>query len=221
VIWFKAWAESRSRLVIALAAMILASIFVIGWQDASRVLFKGFPRTLYMIFALVSGMGGLLRERDAGTAGFTLALPVSRLRLTLVRVTAGFVELAVLALVPLAVAVVSSRFVPHAYPLAQAAVFPLRWLLGGSTLFALGVLASAMLGGEYTAFVAALAIFFAGTVTIQFIRLAHPDTARYLFTVQEVMSGVRPALVMPAAILITTTACLLAVAAAWTERKDF
>lgn len=221
MIWFKAWAESKTRFLIAVMVMVLASVFVIGWQDASRVLFKGFPRTLYMVFALVFGLGGLLRERDLGTAAFTLALPVSRLRLTLVRVAAGLGELAILAWIPIVVMLAASLFVPHSYSVAQALAFPLRWLLGGAALFALAFLASATLGGEYTAFVAALVVFFGGTVTTQFIRLAKPETARYLFTIQEVMSGIRPAMVMPAAVLIAALAGLTLAAVCATETKDF
>jgi ABC-type transport system involved in multi-copper enzyme maturation permease subunit len=221
MIWRKAWAESKARFLIAVVVMILTSVFVIGWQDADRVLFKGFPRALYMLFALVFGMGGLLREQELGTAGFTLALPVSRRRLSLVRAAAGLGELAALALVPIAVIVAATPFAAHAYSVEQAIAFPVRWLLGGSALFALAFLASAVLGGEYTAFVAALVVFFGETVTTQFIRLARPETARYLFTLQEVMSGIRPAMVMPAAILIAATLVLIGAALSWTEARDF
>jgi ABC-2 type transport system permease protein len=221
VLWYKTWAESRSRFWMAVLVIAVASAFVLGWQDAHRVLYRGFPRSLYVIFALVFGMGGLVREREVGTAPFTMALPVSRRTLTLTRAATGLAELAALSVVPALVAVFASALLPRPYPIEEALLFALRWLVGGSALFALSFFASAVVSGEYTGFVAAFSTFFAQTVTTQFIRFAKPWTARYLFTVQEIMGGIRPATVVPVAVLLLVTAVLIAAAVLWTERDDF
>jgi len=221
MLWYKAWAESRARFGMASLVIAVACTFVLGWQDAHRVLFRGFPRSLFMIFAFVFGMGGVLRERELGSAPFTLALPVSRLRLTLVRAVAGLVELAALSLVPAAVIVVASGVFPQSYPIGEALISALRWLAGGAALFALAFFASATLSGEYTGFVAAFSVFFLQTVTTQFVRLAKPAAAPYLFTVQEIMSGIRPATPTVVAALIGAAVALVSAAALWTERTDF
>jgi hypothetical protein len=46
-------------------------------------------------------LGGLRREHAAGTAAFTLALPVSRMRLGAVRVATGWLQVGALACIPL------------------------------------------------------------------------------------------------------------------------
>jgi ABC-type transport system involved in multi-copper enzyme maturation permease subunit len=219
MLWYKVWAESRTRFAIAAVVIAGMSVFVI-WQNADRAPYGGFSRTLFIVFAIVLAMGGLLRERDLGTAGFTLALPVSRRRLALVRAATGLAQLLVLALVPLVTMVILMRIEGRPFPLGHGLVLALRWFVGGSALFGLGFLASATLGGEYTAFVAALVVFFMETVTLQFIRLAKPPAAAYLFTVQEVMSGLRAGAI-PIAVLIVTTTGMIAAAAVWSDRTDF
>ena len=53
MLWRKAWAESRARFLLAVLVLAMISLFVIGWQDASRVLFGGVSRTIYMLFAII------------------------------------------------------------------------------------------------------------------------------------------------------------------------
>jgi ABC-2 type transport system permease protein len=217
MLWYKAWAESRARFLIAALVMTTAAGFVIASHGAPRVMFRGFPRTLFTFFALVLGMGGLVRERDLGTAGFTLGLPVTRRRLTLTRAAVGLAELIPLALVPSVAMAIGSHAGGASYGTATLA-FAGRWLVGGAALFALGLLASAAVGGEYTPFVAALVVHFGHTVTTQFVRTARPSAAPYLFTVQDVMGGLRTG--VPDLVVMAAAAALVALAVGWTERKD-
>jgi hypothetical protein len=220
MLWFKAWAESRTRFAIGLGLIIAATAFIIGWQDG-RALFAGVHRTLFTLLAFVLGMGGLLRESEVGTSAFTLSLPVSRTRLTIVRSVVGLAELAALAAAPVVVIAVAAIGGRHAMPVSQAVTLALRWIAGGSALFGLGLFASATVPGEYNGFVAAVAVHFGHTVTTQFIRLAKPPLMPYMFTIQEIMSGLRPALAVPTAAAVAIAACLIAAASAWTDRKDF
>jgi ABC-type transport system involved in multi-copper enzyme maturation permease subunit len=221
MLWYKAWAESRARFAIAVMVMALACTVVVGGQDPARALFRGIPRTLYILFALLLGMGGLVREQELGTAALTLALPVSRIRLTGVRAMVAFAELTALSLVPLIVVSTATVVLPSVHVPAQVLTSCLRWVLGGTPLMALCVLASSALAGEYTAFVASFGVFFVGTVTIQFTRLSKPWTAPYLFTLQEVMSGIHPATLMVWVALTAVSAALLMAAFVYTERRDF
>src|SRR5712692_8118599 len=119
MLWRKAWIESRLRFGIAMAVMGSASSLGVLFHDPARsflasstalldtyswyicrIVYQGFGRTLFMIFAFMFGLGGLLRERELGTAAFTLALPVSRLRLVATRAVVGWIELITLAFLP-------------------------------------------------------------------------------------------------------------------------
>src|SRR5438093_5484107 len=134
MLWFKAWAESRTRFAIGLGLITAATAFIIGWQDG-RALFSGLHRTLFTLLTFVLGMGGLLRESEVGTSAFTLSLPVSRTRLTIVRTVVGLAELAALAAAPVAVVAAAAIAGRHAMPVGQAATLALRWIAGGSALF--------------------------------------------------------------------------------------
>jgi ABC-2 type transport system permease protein len=199
-----------------------------------RIVYQGFGRTAFMIFAFTFGLGGLQRERELGTAAFTLALPVSRRRLVATRAIVGWVELIALACLPSVVIVVVSPLVAETYPIAQALPFSVLWIAGGSAFYAVAFLASAMLAGDYTAFIAAWIVMFGHTLTIQFTRLRHPALTPYLFTVQEMMSGFRMPYFNPSdhrlvgpfpltivMALMASAATLAMIAIVWTERSDF
>src|SRR5258707_719664 len=91
----KAWSESRGRFVVSavviagLCAALLvfqtmfrARMLEIGGRDAGYTayayarIYGGVVRSIFLILAILLGLGGLARERSHGTIGFTLALPV-------------------------------------------------------------------------------------------------------------------------------------------------
>jgi hypothetical protein len=121
----------------------------------------------------------------------------------------------------LVVVIVAASIVQHPYPVERALMLTLRWMVGGSALFAVAFLASVAVPGEYNGFVVAIVVFFAHTVTTQFIRIAKPPMLPYMFTVQEVMSGTRPHLAVPTIVTLAIGATLLTTAVVWTDRKDF
>src|SRR5437879_7493274 len=57
-------------------------------------------QNLWVLFAVVLGFGGLLREHANGTAAFSLSLPVTRNRWFISRVLIPFLETSVLASLP-------------------------------------------------------------------------------------------------------------------------
>src|SRR5436309_11694888 len=130
---YKAWRESQVRFLLSAAALAwFCSLFLLvrhsvrtaaerPYADfvAANVYGSGI-RTLYTIFVLVLGLGGLVPERAHGSVGFTLALPVRRLRLVVVRAAAGIAQVAALALVPALVVLALSRFVSETYPAGDA-----------------------------------------------------------------------------------------------------
>jgi hypothetical protein len=202
MLWLKAWRESRVRF--GLGALILAGIClgVIGFhRDAAgglgtewrgypafvwEVVYRGYLRDLFELTALLLGLGGLLAEQTAGTAEFTLALPVGRHRLLVHRTLVGLVEVAALGFIPAILLPTVSPLAGQLYPWETAWKFGVLWTAGGSLLFALGVLASAVLAGESAAPIGALFLLlgYSGLAEL-------PGLDRWLVNVHDLMSGRR------------------------------
>ncbi len=199
MVWYKAWRESQARFLLSACTIAgLCVAFVFFHREGAhvadnsktyieyiwRIVYKGYLRQLFVILALLLGVGGLRRERDYGTAGFTLALPVSRLRLVSVRAAMGLLEVAVLAFLPALVIPALSPFVGQVYPWSQALQFSLLWTAGGAFLFAIGFLASILFGGEYTAPVIAIVAMLGYSMLADL-----PSLERYIIDVHDLMSG--------------------------------
>lgn len=163
MLWYKAWLETRSRFLTCLATLTLFSgIFVHHAQglirpewksDFNRLLFvnQQFLVIMWVLSVVLLGMGGIVREKTIGTSSVTLALPVSRARLLRVRFGMGALEAMVLGVVPwLAVFVVAS-FARKPILITQVASYVLLLVAGGLVYFAMAVLVSSLVSGEYTA----------------------------------------------------------------------
>ncbi len=219
MLWQKAWIESRGRFLLGVVAIATACAY--GWYR-HRFLYQGAARTVFIACCFLLGMGGLLRERAVGTAPFTLALPVSRFRLVAARAAVGWLELAALAFVPALITASIAPLVGHAYPIGEALRSSSLWVAGGSAMFAVAFLASCVFTGEYTPFVVGWIVFFGHTTTTQYVRLIRPALRPYLFTVQEIMSRLRPFPALLAVSALAAVSCALcATAALVTRRHDF
>ena len=172
MLWYKAWRESRTRLLLSAVtlAVVCGGVTFFHTEAAAgiagrpvtymeyvwRVIYKGYLREIFLLLALLLGAGGLLRERDHGSAGFTLALPVSRGRLVAWRAAAGILEITALSFIPAVMVPLCSGIAGASYPWIQALKFGVLWMVGGTLVFSMGFLASGVLAGEYNAPVAAL-----------------------------------------------------------------
>lgn len=243
MLWYKAWRESRARFLLSAAALAgICVCFVWFRADANggisdqsltypvyiwRIIYKGYLRELFMILAILLGLGGLRREHDYRTACFTLGLPVRRWQLLATRTMVGLVEIVLLAMVPAIVLPALSPLVGQTYPTSQAWAFALLWATVGTLIFALGLLASVLFTGEFTAPVVA----FLGLVGYSFFANM-PAIRRYLTDVHDVMSGVPnfnestglltgplPWATLLAVVLATAT--LIGIGAGVTNRQDF
>ncbi|KAA6459540.1 hypothetical protein DYQ86_15565 [Acidobacteria bacterium AB60] len=119
-----------------------------------NLIYSGMAKGLYALLVIFLGLGELQRERATRTAGFTLSLPVSRLRVVGTQVAVGTVELAALASVPAILIPALSAFLHRSYPLPIALHFSVLWFFGGMIIFAASFLLSVVTPGEYTAPVA-------------------------------------------------------------------
>lgn len=201
---FKAWRESRERFL--LSVTVLAAICVLGVFCRTslmkvfvpnepfvgapyvgyiyRLVYGGPTRGLFAIMAMVLALGGLQRERLHRTAGFTLALPVSRARLAGVQALLGLGQIAVLSALPMLLLTICSPLAQLSYPLGQLARFSLLWLAGGAVFFAVAFLAATLFRNEYPA----LAVSFVFMIFYP-IAVLVPPLNRYPLNVHHIMSG--------------------------------
>lgn len=179
----KAWLESKARFTAAAVILTLLGVSTVlrapatiaGWERIHRgeqmsyplyiwlSLPHGFLQFLWIIAAVILGLGGLLREDAMGSSGLSLGLPVSRRRHVLIRAFVGAIEAIVLAFIPLLLVVILSPLVQRSYPLSQALLFATMFVLAGLVFYALGFFLSHVLRGEYaapTVGLAAIAAFY-------------------------------------------------------------
>jgi ABC-2 type transport system permease protein len=170
VLWYKAWLETCGRFLACLITLTLfCFIFV---HHAQEIAFRGdglsrpggpadFYRLLYVnqqflvimwvVSAVLLGMGGLVREKAVGVSTFTLSLPVSRARLFGVRVATGIFQAAALAILPWCAVFLASSSAGMPIRLSQVSSYILLLLGGGFSYFAMAILVSSFIEGEYTA----------------------------------------------------------------------
>jgi ABC-2 type transport system permease protein len=163
VLWYKAWLETRSRFLTCLATLtIFCAVFVghaqgiIGpkWKtDYNRLLFvtQQFIVIMWILAVVLLGMGGIVRERAIGTSSLTLSLPVSRARFLGIRIGMGVLEAIALAVVPWTTIFIVSSFSRMPILITQVGFYVLLLIGGGSAYFAMAVLVSSLIEGEYTA----------------------------------------------------------------------
>jgi hypothetical protein len=170
LVW-KAWLESKARFgaaavvltILGVSTVLRAPATIAGFERIHRgeqmsyplyiwlSLPHGFLQFLWIVAAVVLGLGGLLREDANGSAGFSLALPVSRAQHVLVRAVVGAFEASALAFIPGLIVVILSPLIHQSYPLSQSLTFATMFALAGLVFFALGFFLSHLFRGEYSA----------------------------------------------------------------------
>lgn len=245
MLWYKAWRESRGTFLLSAAAIgLLCAAFALLRKEAGggisdeplpyavyiwKAVYRGYLREVFVILVLLLGMGGLMRERDNGTAGFTVTLPVSRRRLVLVRAATGLLEVIGLALLPAVLIPGLSAVAGESYPYAQAWQFALLWAAGGGFIFTIGFLSSCIFSGPYTPPIAG---FLALMVYSLLSDLPVPE--RYSLDVHDVMSGtgrswfelstarlIGPFPWTAAAVFVLIASALIGLACRITRQEDF
>jgi ABC-type transport system involved in multi-copper enzyme maturation permease subunit len=172
MLWWKAWRESQTRFIlIALTLLAVCALAVVSEpyiqhhrlpfplhtgngaysEYIYKLIFAGNAKGIFALLVIFLGLGGLQRERLHNTAGFTLALPVSRFRVVATQIVMGVVELAVLALIPAILIPGLSTLIHLSYPFWIGLHFSVLWFFGGLILFAMSFFLSVVMPGEYTA----------------------------------------------------------------------
>jgi ABC-2 type transport system permease protein len=162
VLWYKAWIETRARFLGALCSITFIIGFLVYHNDVvldPPVLFNNYFLSridiylmgMWLLSVVLFAMGGLMHEKSVGTSSFTLTLPVSRADVLFTRILMGLLQTVLAAVVPwTAILVVSDHF-RKPFPLSQAALYVLLLVSGGLVYFALAILVSTLIEGEYTA----------------------------------------------------------------------
>lgn len=194
LLW-KAWQDSRGRFFSALALLASVVIYaVVTFHDRTSVLppvysvyiwgglFHYALQGLWVLAALVITLGGLRREKATGATLFSLGLPVTRLRLFLIRAALACAEAFALGLFSALLIPVVSPFVGESYPFGQALAFGAMMSAAGLVIVALGLLLSEIFEGEFTA----AAVGLCGLTTIF---LSYKAETLSGWNVFDVMSG--------------------------------
>jgi ABC-type transport system involved in multi-copper enzyme maturation permease subunit len=241
MLWYKAWCESRTRFLFSALTVSCACCFVVFYETEGRlafadtglsyadyigrIIYSGGVRDIFVLFSVVLGLGGLLRECAQQTACFALALPISRGQWIRSRAAVGFIEVAMLSFLPVLLLPSASALIHETYPLSLALRFGLLWLVCGTLFFALGFFVSVVVGGEYMAGIVSLV-----AVVLYSILVDLPYVERFVPDIFDVMSGKpmpeAPLLdrTIPLLLLVTIflTACAFVAAAnRICERQDF
>jgi len=145
---------------------------------------------IWVILAVLLGIGGLSREAAHGTAGFTLSLPVSRLTIFGTRAVVAVAELLALALVALAAIVAGSRVMALPYPIHHGITHLAVMFAGGLVFLAASLCITEFLEGEHTPALAGLG----GVGLLYFVMQPYVDGAPVTglaipFAVPKLMAG--------------------------------
>lgn len=200
----KAWRESRQRFAISalLVGGLCAGLVLFHQLFQERMAAAGSPmtsfaayaygriygsvvRSLFVILAILLGLGGLSREATERTIGFTLALPVRRIDHVLARAAVGLGQVAALAALPIGLVPGCAALVGERFAIAQAAQFALLWLAVGAAAFAASFVVSVVVRGDH----AALAVAMVALRIVPLVLARLPLVGRWQLSPDRLMSG--------------------------------
>ncbi|MDP8982132.1 MAG: hypothetical protein M3O35_16230 [Acidobacteriota bacterium] len=156
--------ETRTRFLICLLGMMALGSYSVFHGDREALSYTrtdyyyavlhfghSLLATMWVVAVTLLMMGGLLREKALGASSFTLALPVSRARLMGVRVAAGLIQAMALVILPWSAIFLIGCVFGKTQSLSQAFFHVVLLAGGGLLFFAIALLVSSLVEGEYTA----------------------------------------------------------------------
>ena len=164
MLWYKSFREIRNVTLVGITAMAaMCALIVLDQQtmrahaDASityvayiwKSVYDSIGRDIFIFLSVILGSGGLLQERAHGTAGFTLALPVSRRRIVVTRAVIGYLAVLAIAAVPIVVVPIASHYIGEHYPITQNIGFFFLWAGCGAVFYGLTFLLAHRLEADY------------------------------------------------------------------------
>jgi ABC-2 type transport system permease protein len=199
MLWYKAWRETRTVTLFGVGAMALACLMIVHTQQTMRdhsdvpltyiaYIYKSVYHSvgcdIFIVLSVILGAGGMLQEAAAGTVGFTLSLPASRMRIMVWRALVGYLGVLAIAVVPVVVLSWASRYAGQSYPVGQAGEFFLLWATCGALFYGYAFLLSHVMEGEYVSTLIAIpTLMLYGAITDL------PWLARFRMNIFDLMSG--------------------------------
>jgi hypothetical protein len=200
----KAWLDTRWRFAIGVAVLsCMAALVVSLWvrtpgappdgNQTARFMHdawysQGLPQ-LWCLFAILLGSGGLVSQASRGGALFTLSLPVSRIRLMIVRVSVVLGELYLLALLPSLSVTIWAWLFGRSY--ASTEVFGASFCLfvAGTLFFAMPFFVSSI----FEQFWVPVVVMLSTALVISTARQLNPELARFtlapFLTARDYLNG--------------------------------
>ena len=152
--------------------------------------YADFFQKIWVFLAVLLGIGGLSREAAHGTAGFTLSLPVSRLRLFATRALVAVAELLALAMIAFVTILIGSWVMRLPYPIDHGVLHLSTLFSAGLVFLAASLCLTEFLEGENTAVVIALgAVGLLYFVMQPYVDGAPLDWFALPFAVPKLMAG--------------------------------
>jgi ABC-type transport system involved in multi-copper enzyme maturation permease subunit len=171
MLWYKSWREIRTTVLCGMAAMAIACVMIVYYQQTMRdhadmpmtyvhyiwkSVYNSVGRDLFLILSVILGSGGLLQEKAHGTSGFTLALPVSRRGIVFSRALVGYCGVIAIAIVPVLVVPLASHYQGQVYAMEQTLKFALLWVGVGTVFYGFTFLLAHRMEGEYVSVLLAI-----------------------------------------------------------------
>jgi ABC-2 type transport system permease protein len=171
MLWYKAWRETRNVTLVGVGAMAVACALIMYYQQTMRdhadvpmtyiayiykAVYNSIGRDIFLIVSIILGSGGMLQEKSTGTVGFTLSLPTSRMQIMLWRAVVGYVGVLAIAIVPVLIVPMGSRYIGQSYPVSQTLGFFVLWSACGALFYGYTFLLAQLMEGEYTAVLLAI-----------------------------------------------------------------
>jgi len=239
MLWYKAWLETRARFLLCLVGTTaICGAFTIRtqaqaladtppWYFASVNFYAHqYLVGMWILSAVVLGMGGLVREGAVGTAAFSLALPVSRRAMAGVRIGCGAAQMALVGVVPWMAIGGSTLAAGHPLAWDQVARYLVLLLSGGFVYFSVSILVSSLVEGEYTGPTVAMGIVIVSALVPGLVKSWRPFSVIGLMSGGDLLEKQRYLLRDPFPWLAVGVSVMLSAALLWmslraVERREF
>lgn len=174
MLWYKSFRELRTVTLLGMAAMAVACVLIVFNQQVMRAhadapmtyiayiwksVYDSVGVDIFLILSVILGSGGLLQERNHGTAGFTLALPVSRRSIVTTRAVIGYCGVLAIAAVPIFTVPLASLYIGESYPVGQTMGFFALWATCGAIFYGFTFLLAHRIEGDSIAVLLAIPSF--------------------------------------------------------------
>jgi ABC-2 type transport system permease protein len=245
MLWYKSLRELRTVTLVGVAGMAAACLLIVLNQHAMRAnadepmtyvayiwksVYNSIGRDIFVILSVILGSGGLLQERAHGTAGFTLALPVSRRSIVFTRAVIGYLGVLALAAVPIVVVPIASRYIGEPYPVAQNIGFFFLWAGCGAVFYGVTFLLAHRLEGDYISVLLAIpSLMFYGVLLdlpllsrlrmLNIFDILNGEEMPFFNQAQHLLVGPLPWLAL--AVMLVVSAALISLAARRIQPLDF